>query len=152
MKQELILYLDDKENMTEDEYYSKLIAARFCPKCNKGILVPRKNSSNNELFLGCSNYAYNGCNFTIDIDDYIDISTNYRIQHQDEINILDKKLRDSSSSYNIVNNELKSKEVASGKLEVKLDNLLGDLMQKKLLLVLLKYIINHCGAINFKHL
>lgn len=89
MKQELILYLDDKENMTEDEYYSKLIAARFCPKCNKGILVPRKNSSNNELFLGCSNYAYNGCNFTIDIDDYIDISTNYRIQHQDEINILD---------------------------------------------------------------
>lgn len=89
MKEDLVLYLDDKENLTEDEYYLKSITTRFCPKCNKGILVPRKNSSNNELFLGCSNFAYTGCNFTIDIDDYIDISTNYRIQHQEEITILD---------------------------------------------------------------
>ena len=45
----------------------------------------------------------------------------------DEINELDKKLRDSNSSYNLVNNELKNKEIISGKIEVKLDNLLDEL-------------------------
>ena len=45
----------------------------------------------------------------------------------DEINELDKKLRDSNSSYNLVINELKNKEIISGKLEVKLDNLLDEL-------------------------
>lgn len=89
MKKDLIMYLDDKEVLGEEEFYLKSITMRFCPKCSRGILVPRKNSSNNELFLGCSNFAMTGCNFTIDIDDYIDIATNYRIEHKDELYELD---------------------------------------------------------------
>ena len=42
----------------------------------------------------------------------------------DEINILEKKQREDNASYNLVNNELKDKEVNCAKLEVKLDNLL----------------------------
>ncbi len=42
----------------------------------------------------------------------------------DEINILEKKQREDNASYNLVNNELKDKEVICAKLEVKLDNLL----------------------------
>lgn len=42
----------------------------------------------------------------------------------DEINILEKKQREDNVSYNLVNNELKDKEVNCAKLEVKLDNLL----------------------------
>ena len=45
----------------------------------------------------------------------------------DEIAILEKDVRDTNSSYNIVNNELKNKEVDAGKIEVKLDNLLDAL-------------------------
>ena len=45
----------------------------------------------------------------------------------DEIAILEKDVRDTNSSYNIVNNELKNKEVDAGKIEVKLDNLLDTL-------------------------
>ena len=45
----------------------------------------------------------------------------------DEITILEKDVRDTNSSYNIVNNELKNKEVDAGKIEVKLDNLLDAL-------------------------
>lgn len=89
MKKDLIMYLDDKEVLGEEEFYLKSITMRYCPKCSRGILVPRKNSSNNELFLGCSNFSLTGCNFTIDMDDYIDIATNYRIEHQDELIELD---------------------------------------------------------------
>ena len=42
----------------------------------------------------------------------------------DQINTLEKNMREANSNYNSVNNELKNKEVLSGKLEVKLDNLL----------------------------
>ena len=45
----------------------------------------------------------------------------------DEIAIIDHELRDSNNSYNAINSELKNKEVSSGKLEVKLDNLLDSL-------------------------
>ena len=45
----------------------------------------------------------------------------------DEIAILEKDVRDTNSNYNIVNNELKNKEVDAGKIEVKLDNLLDAL-------------------------
>ena len=57
----------------------------------------------------------------------IKLITKNRNDLNDEINLLDKKLRESNASFNAVNNELKSKEVTSGKLEVKLDNLLSDL-------------------------
>lgn len=42
----------------------------------------------------------------------------------DEIEKLEKEMREANSNYNVVNNELKNKEVESGKIEVKLDNLL----------------------------
>ena len=45
----------------------------------------------------------------------------------DEINAMEKSIREANSNYNTVNNELKNKEVLSGKLEVKLDNLLDTL-------------------------
>lgn len=45
----------------------------------------------------------------------------------DEIIMVEKEIRDSSNAYNTLNNELKTKEVTMGKLEVKLDNLLSDL-------------------------
>lgn len=45
----------------------------------------------------------------------------------DEINDLEHKQREANSNYNLVNNELKNNEIAMGKLEVKLDNLLGTL-------------------------
>lgn len=45
----------------------------------------------------------------------------------DEINTMEKSIREANSNYNTVNNELKNKEVLSGKLEVKLDNLLDTL-------------------------
>ena len=45
----------------------------------------------------------------------------------DEINTMEKNIREANSNYNVVNNELKNKEVLSGKLEVKLDNLLDSL-------------------------
>lgn len=45
----------------------------------------------------------------------------------DEINTMEKSIREANSNYNVVNNELKNKEVLSGKLEVKLDNLLDAL-------------------------
>ena len=45
----------------------------------------------------------------------------------DEINALEKSIKEANSNYNAVNNELKNKEVLSGKLEVKLDNLLDTL-------------------------
>jgi len=45
----------------------------------------------------------------------------------DEITEIDKHLRSNSSTYNAVNNDLKNKEIASGKIEVKLDNLLNEL-------------------------
>ena len=45
----------------------------------------------------------------------------------DEINALEKSIKDANSNYNTINNELKSKEVQSGKLEVKLDNYLGSI-------------------------
>ncbi|MGN1227359.1 MAG: DUF3644 domain-containing protein [Christensenellales bacterium] len=63
----------------------KSIACGFCPKCSKGVLVPRKNSSNKELFFGCSSFPTKECNFTIDVDDYFEIATNYRLQHYNEI-------------------------------------------------------------------
>ena len=85
MRLKLFLNVDDKKILSEDEYYLKSIACGFCPKCSKGSLVPRKNSSNNELFLGCSSFPNTECNFTIDVDDYIEIATNYRIQHYNEI-------------------------------------------------------------------
>lgn len=61
------------------------------------------------------------------IEKDIKVINKEKIEVNDEINILDKKLRDNNSSYNLVNNELKNKEVVSGKLEVKLDNLLEEL-------------------------
>ena len=45
----------------------------------------------------------------------------------DEINTMEKNIREANSNYNVVNNELKNKEVLSGKLEVRLDNLLDSL-------------------------
>lgn len=48
-------------------------------------------------------------------------------QLADEINILERKQKESNNSYNTINNELKNKEVTIGKLEVKLDNLLENL-------------------------
>lgn len=42
----------------------------------------------------------------------------------DEINSLEKDQKEANSNYNLVNNELKNKEILSGKIEVKLDNLL----------------------------
>ena len=45
----------------------------------------------------------------------------------DEIDKLEKDMREANSNYNVVNNELKNKEVESGKIEVKLDNLLDAL-------------------------
>ena len=45
----------------------------------------------------------------------------------DQINILEKNMREANSNYNSVSNELKNKEVLSGKLEVRLDNLLDTL-------------------------
>ena len=85
MNFDLFINENDKNVLTEEEYYLKAIACRVCPKCGKGILVPRKNSNNNELFLGCSEFSRSECNFTIDIDDYLEIATNYRIQHESEI-------------------------------------------------------------------
>lgn len=85
MELELFMYADDKKLLSEDEYYLKSIACGCCPKCQRGFLVPRKNSSNNELFLGCSNFSNTECNFTIDIDDYLEIAANYRIQHYNEL-------------------------------------------------------------------
>ena len=61
------------------------------------------------------------------IEKDIKVISKEKIEVNDETNILDKKLRDNNSSYNLVNNELKNKEVVSGKLEVKLDNLLEEL-------------------------
>ncbi len=61
------------------------------------------------------------------IEKDIKVISKEKIEVNDEINILDKKLRDNNSCYNLVNNELKNKEVVSGKLEVKLDNLLEEL-------------------------
>lgn len=85
MRLELLMNVNDKKVLSEDEYYLKSIACGFCPKCSKGTLVPRKNSSNNELFLGCSTFSSTECNFTIDVDDYLEIATNYRIQHFNEL-------------------------------------------------------------------
>ena len=85
MKLKLFLDSNDKKLLSEDEFYLKSIACGVCPKCSKGALVPRKNSSNNELFLGCSTFPSTECNFTIDVDDYLEISTNYRIQHYNEL-------------------------------------------------------------------
>ena len=48
----------------------------------------------------------------------------------DEINVLEKKQREDNTSYNLVNNELKDKEVNCAKLEVKLDNLLEMLTEE----------------------
>ena len=48
----------------------------------------------------------------------------------DEINVLEKKQREDNASYNLVNNELKDKEVNCAKLEVKLDNLLEMLTEE----------------------
>ena len=45
----------------------------------------------------------------------------------DEINVLERKQKEANSNYNSINNELKTKEIESGKLEVKLDNLLDTL-------------------------
>lgn len=45
----------------------------------------------------------------------------------DEINLIEKKVKESNSNYNYYNNELKNKEVKLGKIEVKLDNLLSEL-------------------------
>lgn len=45
----------------------------------------------------------------------------------DEIEDLEHKQKEANSNYNLVNNELKNNEIAMGKLEVKLDNLLGTL-------------------------
>ncbi len=45
----------------------------------------------------------------------------------DEINTMEKNIREANSNYNVVNNELKNNEVLSGKLEVRLDNLLDSL-------------------------
>ena len=53
--------------------------------------------------------------------------TNEKTSLIDEINILEKKQREANASYNGLNNELKNKEIHSGKLEVKLDNLLESL-------------------------
>ena len=46
---------------------------------------------------------------------------------QESINTLEKEIRDNNSNYNSINNNLKDKEVRMGKIEVKLDNLLGEL-------------------------
>ena len=48
----------------------------------------------------------------------------------DEINNLEHSLREKNSSFNAINNELKSKEVLAGKLEVRLDNLLDNLNEE----------------------
>ena len=48
----------------------------------------------------------------------------------DEINVLEKKQKEDNTSYNLVNNELKDKEVNCAKLEVKLDNLLEMLTEE----------------------
>ncbi len=45
----------------------------------------------------------------------------------DEINVLEKKQKESNAIYNEYNNDLKNKEVSMGKIEVKLDNLLENL-------------------------
>lgn len=45
----------------------------------------------------------------------------------DELNILEKKQKESNAIYNEYNNDLKNKEVSMGKIEVKLDNLLENL-------------------------
>ena len=52
---------------------------------------------------------------------------NQRSSMNDEINSLEKKQRDTNSNYNMVNNELKEKEITISKMEVKLDNLLEEL-------------------------
>ena len=85
MKFDLHMNDNDKDTLTEEDYYLKSIACGCCPQCAKGFLVPRKNSANNELFLGCSSFPATECNFTIDIEDYLDIATNYRIQHYDDL-------------------------------------------------------------------
>lgn len=45
----------------------------------------------------------------------------------DEINVLERKLKEYNTSYNSLNNDLKAKEISIGKIEVKLDNLLDNL-------------------------
>lgn len=61
------------------------------------------------------------------IEKDIKLLTDEKNELNDEINILDKKIRSNNTSINSLNNELKNKEILSGKLEVKLDNLLSDL-------------------------
>ena len=58
----------------------------------------------------------------------LDFSRKYDVtDSDDEINELEHKQKEANSNYNLVNNELKNNEIAMGKLEVKLDNLLGTL-------------------------
>ncbi len=59
----------------------------------------------------------------IEIDDY----TSEKNNHQEEINILEKQIRDNNTLINNKLNDLKNKEVLLGKTEVKLDNLLVSL-------------------------
>ncbi len=61
------------------------------------------------------------------IEKDIKVLTDEKNELNDEINVLDKKIRSNNTSLNNINNELKNKEILSGKLEVKLDNLLSDL-------------------------
>lgn len=46
---------NDEKNLSDKEYYEKLLTMQLCPYC-RGTLVARKNKSNNETFLACSNY------------------------------------------------------------------------------------------------
>lgn len=61
------------------------------------------------------------------LEDNIKNITNERNDLLDEISMMERKQKEANALYNSLNNELRTKEIEVGKLEVKLDNLLINL-------------------------